>query len=79
MVATTFLALRQTILSTGWSKYPLQRTIQRVLYFGIPVSLLLVGWLFHVGAIIYWIATNLVSSAQRRWTVQMMRTELRPN
>ncbi len=73
LVTTTFMALGHPVLSTGWSTYQLQRTIQKLVYVGIPISLLLLGWLLPVGVIIYWIATNLVSHTQRRWTMRMMQ------
>ena len=40
MMATTFLTSRQMILKTGWSEDPQQRMIQKLMLYGIPVSLL---------------------------------------
>ncbi|SDS29017.1 membrane protein insertase YidC [Actinoplanes derwentensis] len=67
MVTTTFLTSRMSILKTGWSENPQQRTIQRLMLYAIPVSLLFSGLIFPLGVIIYWTTTNLVSLAQQWW------------
>lgn len=67
MVATTYLTSRMSILKTGWSDDPQQRTIQRVMLYVIPLSLLFSGLIFPLGVIIYWTTTNLVSLAQQWW------------
>ncbi|WP_430781944.1 membrane protein insertase YidC [Actinoplanes sp. G11-F43] len=67
MVATTYLTSRMSILKTGWSEDPQQRTIQRLMLYAIPVSLLFSGLIFPLGVIIYWTTTNLVSLAQQWW------------
>ena len=51
---------RQMILKTGWSQDPQQRMIQKLMLYGIPFSLLLSGWYFPIGVVIYWVTQNLV-------------------
>ncbi|GAA1620157.1 membrane protein insertase YidC [Actinoplanes couchii] len=67
MVITTYLTSRMSILKTGWSDNPQQRTIQRLMLYGIPASLLFSGLIFPLGVIIYWTTTNLVTLAQQWW------------
>jgi len=69
MMATTFLTSRQMILKTGWSQDPQQRLIQKLMLYGIPFSLLLSGWYFPIGVIIYWVTQNLFSLGQQYWVL----------
>jgi YidC/Oxa1 family membrane protein insertase len=69
MMATTFLTSRQMILKTGWSVDPQQRMIQKLMLYGIPFSLLLSGWYFPIGVIIYWVTQNLFSLGQQFWVL----------
>jgi YidC/Oxa1 family membrane protein insertase len=69
MMATTFLTSRQMILKTGWSQDPQQRMIQKLMLYGIPFSLLLSGWYFPIGVIIYWVTQNLFSLGQQYWVL----------
>jgi YidC/Oxa1 family membrane protein insertase len=69
MMATTFMTSRQMILKTGWSADPQQRMIQRLMLYGIPISLLLSGWYFPIGVIIYWVTQNLFSLGQQYWVL----------
>jgi|GEM_PF-129953 len=69
MMATTFLTSRQMILKTGWSADPQQRMIQKLMLYGIPISLLLSGWYFPIGVIIYWVTQNLFSLGQQYWVL----------
>ncbi|MBT8224776.1 MAG: membrane protein insertase YidC [Dactylosporangium sp.] len=69
MMLTTFLTSRQMILKTGWSAEPQQRMIQKLMLYGIPVSLLISGGLFPLGVIIYWVINNLVSLGQQAWVL----------
>ena len=70
MIATTFLTSRQMILKTGWSEDPQQKMIQRLMLYGIPVSLLISGGLFPIGVVIYWTTTNLFSLGQQFWVLR---------
>jgi YidC/Oxa1 family membrane protein insertase len=63
---------RQMILKTGWSQDPQQRMIQKLMLYGIPFSLLLSGWYFPIGVVIYWVTTNLFSMGQQFWVLKHM-------
>ncbi|MEU4620290.1 membrane protein insertase YidC [Actinoplanes sp. NPDC023801] len=67
MIVTTFLTSRMSILKTGWSENPQQRTVQRVMLYGIPLSLLVSGFIFPVGVIVYWTTQNLFALGQQIW------------
>ncbi|MDI6105666.1 membrane protein insertase YidC [Actinoplanes sp. NEAU-A12] len=67
MITTTFLTSRMAILKTGWSENPQQRTIQRLLLYGIPVSLLFSGLIFPVGVVLYWTTQSLFALGQQIW------------
>jgi YidC/Oxa1 family membrane protein insertase len=69
MMATTFLTSRQMILKTGWNADPQQRMIQKLMLYGIPFSLLISGWYFPIGVIIYWVTQNLFSLGQQYWVL----------
>ncbi|MEU4214311.1 membrane protein insertase YidC [Actinoplanes sp. NPDC026623] len=70
MMATTYLTSRQMILKTGWAEDPQQKMIQRLMLYGIPVSLLISGSLFPIGVVIYWVTNNLFSLAQQQWVLR---------
>ena len=67
MIATTFLTQRQMIARTGWATDPQQKTIQRVMLYGVPVMLLFSGIYFPIGVVIYWTTSNLFSLGQQSW------------
>ena len=69
MMVTTFLTSRQMILKTGWSQDPQQRMIQKLMLYGIPFSLLLSGWAFPIGVVIYWVTQNGFSFGQQYWVL----------
>jgi YidC/Oxa1 family membrane protein insertase len=70
MMATTYLTSRQMILKTGWAEDPQQKMIQRLMLYGIPLSLLVSGSLFPIGVIIYWVTNNLFTLAQQQWVLR---------
>jgi YidC/Oxa1 family membrane protein insertase len=70
MICTTFLSSRQMILKTGWSEDPQQRMIQRLMLYGVPISLLVSGTLFPIGVVIYWVVQNLFSLGQQMWVLR---------
>ncbi len=70
MMFTTFVTSRQMIMKTGWQQEPQQRMIQRLMLYGIPASLLLSGWAFPIGVVIYWVTQNLVSLLQQQWVLR---------
>ena len=70
MIATTYLTSRQMILKTGWAEDPQQKMMQRLMLYGIPVSLLVSGTVFPIGVVIYWTTTNLFSLGQQAWVLR---------
>ena len=70
MMTTTYLTSRQMILKTGWAEDPQQKMIQRLMLYGIPLSLLVSGSLFPIGVIIYWVTNNLFTLAQQQWVLR---------
>jgi YidC/Oxa1 family membrane protein insertase len=70
MMLTTFTTQRQMILKTGWQQEPQQKMIQRLMLYGIPVSLLVSGWAFPIGVVIYWVMQNLISLLQQQWVLR---------
>src|SRR5919107_1411646 len=67
MMTTTYLTSRQMILKTGWAEDPQQKMIQRLMLYGIPLSLLVSGGLFPIGVVIYWVTNNLFTLGQQQW------------
>ncbi|SCL15897.1 YidC/Oxa1 family membrane protein insertase [Micromonospora rhizosphaerae] len=70
MITTTFLTSRQMILKTGWADDPQQRMVQRLMLYGIPLSLLVSGAIFPIGVIIYWVTNNLFTLGQQQWVLR---------
>src|ERR1700754_5221509 len=70
MMATTYATSRQMILKTGWAEDPQQKMIQRLMLYGIPLSLLISGSIFPIGVIIYWVTNNAFTLAQQQWVLR---------
>ncbi|WP_422734522.1 membrane protein insertase YidC [Micromonospora sp. WMMD558] len=70
MMGTTYLTSKQMILKTGWAEDPQQRMIQKLMLYGIPLSLLVSGAIFPIGVIIYWVTNNLFTLAQQQWVLR---------
>jgi YidC/Oxa1 family membrane protein insertase len=70
MMTTTYMTSRQMILKTGWAVDPQQKMIQRLMLYGIPLSLLVSGALFPIGVIIYWVTNNLFTLGQQQWVLR---------
>jgi YidC/Oxa1 family membrane protein insertase len=70
MMGTTYLTSRQMILKTGWAEDPQQRMVQKLMLYGIPLSLLVSGAIFPIGVIIYWVTNNLVTLGQQQWVLR---------
>ncbi|MEO3780359.1 membrane protein insertase YidC [Micromonospora sp. B11E3] len=70
MMGTTYLTSRQMILKTGWAEDPQQRMVQRLMLYGIPLSLLVSGAIFPIGVIIYWVTNNLFTLGQQQWVLR---------
>src|SRR3954453_4926303 len=70
MMTTTYMTSRQMILKTGWAEDPQQKMIQRLMLYGIPLSLLVSGSLFPIGVVIYWVTNNAFTLAQQQWVLR---------
>src|SRR5262245_21628632 len=70
MIVTTYMTSRQMILKTGWAEDPTQKMIQRVMLYGIPVTLLFSGFAFPLGVVLYWTTTNVFSLGQQFWVLR---------
>jgi YidC/Oxa1 family membrane protein insertase len=70
MIGTTYVTSRQLIRTTGWADDPQQRTVQRLMLYGIPFSLLISGLIFPIGVIVYWVTTNLFTLGQQTWVLR---------
>ncbi|WP_163512662.1 membrane protein insertase YidC [Fodinicola acaciae] len=65
MVATTYITQRQMIARTAATADPQQAMIQKLMLYGIPLSLLVSGSLFPIGVVVYWVTQNLFSMGQQ--------------
>jgi YidC/Oxa1 family membrane protein insertase len=70
MIVTTYMTSRQLILKTGRATDPTQRMMQNVMLYFIPVSLLVSGSIFPIGAVIYYVTTNLFSLGQQFYVLR---------
>ncbi|MQA24980.1 MAG: membrane protein insertase YidC, partial [Micromonosporaceae bacterium] len=69
MIVTTFLTTKQMLRKAPPTEDPNQKMIQRLMLYGIPVTLLFSGGYFPIGVVIYWTVTNLFSLAQQQWVL----------
>jgi YidC/Oxa1 family membrane protein insertase len=72
MVVTTYVTQRQMIARTGPVSDPQQAMIQKLMLYGVPISLLVSGSLFPIGVVIYWVTTNLFSMGQQFYVLKKM-------
>jgi YidC/Oxa1 family membrane protein insertase len=70
MIVTTYMTSRQLILKTGRATDPTQRMMQNIMMYFIPVSLLVSGSIFPIGAVIYYVTTNLFSLGQQFYVLR---------
>ncbi|WP_111654052.1 membrane protein insertase YidC [Actinoplanes lutulentus] len=70
MTATTYLSTRQMIGKSGWAQDEPARTIQRVMLYGLPLSLLVSGVLFPIGVVLYWVTQNIFALGQQAWILR---------
>jgi YidC/Oxa1 family membrane protein insertase len=64
MVATSFLTQKAVQRRSGPVDGP-AASVQRLLLFGVPASLLLTGFVFPVGVLLYWTTNNLWTLGQQ--------------
>jgi YidC/Oxa1 family membrane protein insertase len=67
MAATSYLTNRTMISKTGWAPDPQARTVQRLMLYGIPLSLLVSGAFFPIGVVLYWVTQSLFAFGQQTW------------
>jgi YidC/Oxa1 family membrane protein insertase len=70
MIVSTFLTSRQMILKTGWAEDPQQKMVQRLMLYGVPFSLLISGFAFPLGVVLYWTTQNIFSLGQQMWVLR---------
>jgi len=70
MIVTTYMTSRQMILRTGRATDPTQRMMQNMMMYFIPVSLLVSGSIFPIGAVIYYVTTNFFSLGQQFYVLR---------
>jgi YidC/Oxa1 family membrane protein insertase len=70
MIVTTYMTSRQMILRTGRATDPTQRMMQNMMLYIIPVSLLISGSIFPIGAVIYYVTTNFFSLGQQFYVLR---------
>ncbi|MEU4695416.1 membrane protein insertase YidC [Actinoplanes sp. NPDC023714] len=70
MTVTTYLTTRQMISKSGWAVDEPARTIQRLMLYGLPLSLLISGALFPIGVVLYWVTQNVFALAQQAWILR---------
>ena len=69
MIVTTYLTTKQMIRKAPPTEDPNQKLIQRMMLYGIPITLLFSGSIFPIGVVIYWVTTNLFSLGQQQWVL----------
>ncbi|NUS74004.1 MAG: membrane protein insertase YidC [Corynebacteriales bacterium] len=72
MVLTTYITQRQMIARTGANATGPQAMIQKVMLYGIPLSLMISGVIFPIGVLIYWVVQNFFSMGQQFWVLKKM-------
>jgi YidC/Oxa1 family membrane protein insertase len=70
MIVSTFFTSRQMILKTGWAEDPQQKMVQRLMLYGVPFSLLISGFAFPLGVVLYWTTQNIFSLGQQMWVLR---------
>ncbi|BBH70474.1 membrane protein OxaA [Actinoplanes sp. OR16] len=70
MTVTTYLTTRQMISKSGWATDEPARTVQRIMLYGLPLSLLVSGALFPIGVVLYWVTQNIFALGQQAWILR---------
>jgi YidC/Oxa1 family membrane protein insertase len=70
MVTTTFLTTRMSMARTGPADDPQQRLVQKLMLYGIPLSLLVSGVIFPIGVVLYWTTQNVFALGQQAWLMR---------
>jgi len=72
MVAATYITQRQIISRNTQVLDGQQAMIQKLLLYGIPASLLVSGFLFPIGVLLYWFTNNLWTMGQQFYILKRM-------
>ncbi|MBM2623788.1 membrane protein insertase YidC [Actinoplanes sp. LDG1-06] len=70
MVTTTFFTMRMSQTRNAPVEDPMQQMIQRLMTYGIPLSLLVSGVIFPVGVLLYWTTQNVFALGQQAWLLR---------
>ena len=77
MSATSFLTQKVTQRRSGPAEGQ-AATVQKVLLYGMPASLLVTGFFFPVGVLLYWTANNLWTFGQQLYLLRRMPPDTPP-
>lgn len=69
MVASTYMTSKQMINKTGWATDPTQLMMQRLMLYFLPLTLIFSGVFFPLGAVIYYVVSNLFSLGQQYYVL----------
>jgi YidC/Oxa1 family membrane protein insertase len=78
MVISTYMTSRQMIKKTGWATDPTQLMMQRLMLYVLPVSLLFSGVFFPLGAVVYYVVSNLFSLGQQFYVLRKFPPPVMP-
>ena len=70
MVASTYMTSRQMINKTGWATDPTQLMMQRLMLYVLPLTLIFSGVFFPLGAVVYYVVSNLFSLGQQFYVLR---------
>ncbi len=65
MVASTYMTSKQMINKTGWATDPTQLMMQRIMLYVLPLTLIFSGVFFPLGAVVYYVVSNLFTLGQQ--------------
>ena len=72
MVAATYTTQRQIMARSGQVLDGQQAAVQKMLLYGMPASLLVSGFFFPIGVLLYWFANNLWTMGQQFYILRRM-------
>lgn len=72
MVAATYLTQRMIMARTTTQMDPNQALIQKLMLYGMPASLMVSGFFFPVGVLLYWFTNNVWTLGQQFYILRRM-------
>jgi YidC/Oxa1 family membrane protein insertase len=72
MCAATYITQRQIMARSGQVLDGQQAMIQKLMLYGMPASLLVSGFLFPIGVLLYWFTNNLWTMGQQFYILKKM-------